>query len=350
MTTRADVVIDADVLGRQRTGDETYVHHLLSELGALDTGLSISAVTRRADLVPNGVGATVLPVRSTVARLAWRLPVALRRMAPSVAHFQYVVPPAYRGRAVVTVHDLSYELLPELEDRFDGWALRRLVPLSIRRAARVMTVSEWSKGDIVARYGVDPERVVVTPNGVDPEFRPDGERPDLDPYLLFVGALRARKDPVTALEALALLPDDLQLVMVGPPKGEQDRVTAAIERLGLGGRVRILGHVSRRRLAALYRGALCLVLPSLYEGFALPVVEAMASGTPVVSTTAGAIPEIAGDAALLVAPRQPGALAEAVRSALGQRPILAARGLERARRYSWPALAASTLEVYRDLV
>ena len=345
-----DVVIDADVLGRQRTGDETYVHNLLSQLGSLDTGLRIHATTRRADLVPEGIVPEVLPVRSQAARLGWRLAARLHRLGASVAHFQYIVPPAYRGRSVVTVHDLSYTLLPELEDRVDGWVLRRLVPPSLRRAARVLTVSQWSKADIVHRYGIDPDHVVVTHNGVDPVFSPEGDRPDLDPYLLFVGALRPRKDPVTALEALALLPSDLDLVMVGPAKGEEGRVREAVERLGLGRRVRLLGHVDRSRLAALYRGAVCFVLPSLYEGFALPVVEAMASGTPVISTTVGAIPEIAGDAAVLVAPRDPGALADGVQLAMKERDDLVARGRERARDFTWAASAGATLEVYRDLL
>jgi glycosyltransferase involved in cell wall biosynthesis len=310
----------------------------------------VGATARRADLVPPGISPAVLMGRNPAARLLWRLPTKMRHLRPRVAHFQYIVPPAYRGRAVVTVHDLSYELLPELEDRVDGWALRRLVPPSVRRAAKVFTVSEWTKADLVRRYQIDPERVVVTPNGVDPRFRPEGETPDLEPYVLFVGALRARKDPVTALEAMARLPSDLHLMMVGPPKGEERHVEATVERLGLGTRVHVLGHVSQRALAALYRGAQCLMLPSRYEGFALPVVEAMASGTPVVSTTVGAIPEIAGDAAVLVPPRDPVALAEAVVLAMKERCDLVTRGLERAREFTWEALARSTAAVYRELV
>ena len=347
---RTDVVIDADVLGRQRTGDETYVHNLLAQLGSLDTGLRIRAVARHAELVPDGVVPDVLPVRSYARPLGLASAVATAPDQAGARTLPVHRAPAYRGEAVVTVHDLSYELLPDLEDRVDGRALRRLVPPSLRRAARVLTVSEWTKADLVARYGLDPDRVVVTPNGVDPIFTPDGERPHGPPYLLVVGALRARKDPVTALEALALLPADLHMVMVGPAKGELPRVHNAIARLGLGPRVSLRGHVSRPELAALFRGARCLVMPSRYEGFALPVVEAMASGTPVVATTAGAIPEIAGEAAVLVAPRDPGAVAVAVHEAQRRRDELVARGLERARRYTWEAMARSTLQVYRALV
>lgn len=358
------VVVDADVLGRHRTGDETYVSNLLHAMSRLPRSIDLTAVVRRAADLPGDVQAVELPVRSQASRLGWRLPLLLTRLGPCLAHFQYVIPPAYRGPAVVTVHDLSFDRYPELEDRFDGAALRSLVPRSIRRACAVLTVSTWTKADIVHRYGVPPEKVVVTHNGVDPMFKPlaeleaDGAHdvnlawhgdPLERPYLLFVGAIRPRKDPVTALEALAMLDEDMRLVMVGPPKKEIDRVLLAVERLGLGGRVALLGYVPRPRLAALYRNAACLVLPSLYEGFGLPVVEAMASGTPVVASQVGAIPEVAGDAAVLVPPRDPVALAEGVRCALARRDELVRMGLERASSFTWEALARRTLQVYQDV-
>ncbi|HLI74755.1 MAG TPA: glycosyltransferase family 1 protein [Acidimicrobiales bacterium] len=353
-----DVVVDADVLGRQRTGDETYVRHLLTGLAALGSGLDIRAVARRAEVVPGGVLPEVLPVRSYAARLAWGMPRCLSRLAPSVAHFQYVIPPAYRGAAVVTVHDLSFLLMPELEDRVDGWVLRTLVPRSMRRAARVLTVSQWTKRDIVERYGIAPERIVVTPNGVDPAFSPGRRSTDRGSgshhadrrYLLFVGALRPRKDPLGMLEAFALLPAELRLVMVGPDKGDLPKVRATIDRLGLAERVELRGHVEPAELVSLYRGAACVVLPSRYEGFGLPVLEAMACGAPVVTTTAGALPEVAGDAALVVPPGEPGALAEGVRRALFDREALIQRGLERARQFSWEETARLTLEVYREVI
>lgn len=340
------VVVDGDVLGRNRTGDETYVRELLSGLARLDTGLDLRCVARRADLVPPGITPAVLPVRSRTARLAWGLPVLLRRESAALAHFQYIVPPAYRGRAVVTVHDLSYELLPQLEDRSAGVVLRRLVPPSVRRAAVVLTVSEWTKRDLTRLYGLDPDRVVVTYNGVDPDFTPDGPRPSGRPYLLFVGALRSRKDPVSAVDALARLGGDLRMVMVGPPRGEERAVAEAVARHGLASRVELRGHVGRAELAALYRGAQCLVLPTRFEGFGLPIVEAMASGTPVVSTTAGAVPEIAGEAAVLVAPGDPAALAAGIRRAVAERDRLVEAGLQRARRFSWQRLAETTLGAY----
>jgi glycosyltransferase involved in cell wall biosynthesis len=348
--TAPDVIVDADVLGRQRTGDETYIRQLLTGLSKLDAGLEIHAVTRDAALVPEGITPEVLPVGRYAARLAWHLPRRLRSLRPGLAHFQYVIPPTYGGLSVLTVHDISYDVRPELEDRAAGFVLRRLVPRSLNRAARILTGSEWTKADLVRRYQLDPARVVVTPYGVDGTFSPHGPRPKRAPYILFVGALRSRKDPVTALEALARLPSEMQLVMIGPPRGEAERVQATISRLDLERRVEVLGHVSQAELTAYYRGAQCFVLPSLYEGFGLPVVEAMASGTPVVSTAVSAIPEVAEGAAILVPTRDPVALADGVLRAIGERDRLVAAGLERAKRYSWSEMCRRTLEVYRELL
>ena len=343
------VVIDADVLGRRRGGDETYVANLLRELAPVADRERLAAVARRPGLVPEGIEEIVLPARSQIARMAYGLPRALRRLRPALAHFNYVVPPAYRGPAVVTVHDLSFERHPGLMRPRDLLFFRTLVPRSARRADRVLAVSERTKQDLVERYGIAEDRIVVTPNGVDPIFRPDGGATDRSPYALFVGGIQPRKDPLGAIEALGLLNGDLKLVLVGAEKRGGDQVRAAVRRLGLGSRVEFAGHVEPEELAALYRGAACLVFPSRYEGFGLPVLEAMASGTPVVAAATGALPEIAGDAAVLVEPGDPAALAGGIEQALADRERLVAAGLERASRFKWADTARRTLDVYREL-
>src|SRR6266487_372816 len=250
------VVIDADVLGRRRTGDESYVSALLAELAKLHQGLRLAAVTRRPELVPEGVEPVRLDARSQVLRMSLGLPRLLHRLTPRLAHFQHVVTLGCPCPAVVTVHDLSFERHPELMSRRDRLVFRTMVPRSVRRAARVLAVSEWTKRD----------------------------------------------------------------------------------------------HVEKQELAELYRGAACLVFPSRYEGFGLPVVEAMASGTPVVATAVGSIPEVAGDAAVLVEPGNPVALAGGIERALADREGLVYAGLERVKRYSWAETARRTLDVYRELV
>jgi glycosyltransferase involved in cell wall biosynthesis len=344
------VVLDADVLGRQRTGDESYVTALLAELARLDHGLRLAAVTRRPELVPGGIEPIQLQARSQILRMGFGLPRLLRRLQPRLAHFQHVVPPRCPCPAVVTVHDLSFERHPELMGRRDRLIFRTMVPRSVRQAARVLAVSEWTKSDLVEHYDIPEDKVIVTPNGVDPVFTPAGERRDGEPYALFVGTLQPRKDPLAALEAVALLGDGLRLVLVGPDKGLGVEARRVASELGLNGRVEFAGHVEKQQLAELYRGAACLVFPSRYEGFGLPVVEAMASGTPVVAAASGSIPEVAGNAAVLVEPGDPVALAGGIERALADRERLVEAGLERAKRYSWSETARRTLDVYRELL
>jgi glycosyltransferase involved in cell wall biosynthesis len=341
------VLVDADVLGRRRTGDETYVAELLRELPAFADGLRLAAVTRRPELVPEGVEAVELRARSQPLRMAARLPLLLRRVRPALAHFLHVVPPAWRGPSVLTVQDLSFELFPELMGPVDRFWFRTFVPRSARRATRVLTGSEWTKRDLVERYRVDPDHVVVTPYGVDPGFSPDGPRWDGSPYALFVGSLQPRKDPLAAVEALARTNGELRLLLAGPDRGLGAEVERTAARLGLTGRVERVGHVEREQLATLYRSASCLVFPSRYEGFGLPVLEAMASGTPVVATPSSSIPEVAGDAAVLVERDELGA---GIERALAERERLVEAGLARAARFSWAETARRTAEVYRELL
>jgi glycosyltransferase involved in cell wall biosynthesis len=345
------VAFDADTLGRERTGDESYAENLLRELGTFADDVRIAAVTRHPERVPPGIEAIELKVRSQVARMAVGLPRLLRRIRPALGHFLYVVPPLWRGPAVVTVHDLSFERQPELMTPRDRVLFRTFVPRSARRADRVFTPSELTKRDLIELYELPEEKVVVTPNGVDPAYGPNGSHEASGrPYILLVGAIQPRKDPLTALEALTRLDPELRLVFAGPEKQGGTEVREAIARLGLERRVELLGHVEKPTLAGLYRGAACVMLPSRYEGFGLPLVEAMASGTPVVATLAGSIPEVAADAAVLVEPGDPVALAEGVERALADRETLVAAGFERARAFSWPATARVTLDVYRELV
>jgi glycosyltransferase involved in cell wall biosynthesis len=325
------VAIDADVLGRRRTGDETHVGNLLRELGRQNDGLRLVALTRRPDLVPDGIEPLLVPARSQELRMAVTVPLALRRLRPQLVHFQHVLPPFRPGRAIVTVHDLSFERQPELMGRLDRAVFRTLVPRSVAHADRVLAVSERTKRDLVEVYGVAPAKVVVTPNGVDPRFTPgDGG----GGFALYVGAIQARKDPLAALDAAQ--DAGLPLVVVGPEKDP----ALAVELRRRGADVR--GYVGDDELADLYRRAAALVFPSRYEGFGLPVLEALASGTPVVASDDAAIREVAGDAAIY------GELAAGLRLAVAERARFSAAGVSRARQFSWAATAQRTLEVYRE--
>jgi glycosyltransferase involved in cell wall biosynthesis len=332
------VAFDADVLGRQRTGDETYTLNLLRELGPLTgaVGIRLVAITRRPDLVPEGVEPLELTVHSQELRMAWSLPRALRRLDADLVHTQYAIPIRSSCPVVVTVHDVSFARDPSLMGWKDRMVFGRVVPRAVRKAERVLTVSERTKADISELYGVPAERIVVTPNGVDAVFSPGSGMRD---YVLSVGAIQRRKNQLAALAAATSA--GLPLVVVGP---EKDATLAdELRRRG----ARLEGYVETERLADLYRGAACLVQSSRYEGFGLPVLEAMASGTPVVAVPDPALREVAGDAAVFA---DEDALADGIHRALAERERLVAAGLERARAFSWRAAADRTLAVYREIL
>jgi glycosyltransferase involved in cell wall biosynthesis len=332
------VVVDADVLGRRRTGDETYVLNLLRELAPLapEAGLRIAAVTRDTGLVPEGIEAVELGTGSQELRMVVTLPRLLRRLGAALGHFQYALPLRPPCPAVVTIHDLSFEREPSLMSRKDRFVFRKVVPRAARTAARVLTVSERTRRDLRELYGVPDEKIVVTPNGVDPAFSPGGGHRD---YVLVVGAVQERKNPLAALAAADAA--GLPLVVAGPAKDET--LARELERRG----ARVTGYVEQEELVHLYRGAACLVQASRYEGFGLPVLEAMACGTPVVAVPEPALREVAGDAVVWAEEHE---LCDGIRRAVSDRERLVAAGLDRARLFSWREAAMRTLDVYREVL
>ncbi len=279
---------------------------------------------------------------ATVYRDAVWYPLVLPRRARE-ARVDVLHCPTFRGPLrppacplVVTVHDLAVLRHPET---FNLWTRQysRLCVSRVARAARlVIAVSEHTKRDVVELLGVTEERIRVVPNGVGEAFSPEGPAEDGD-YVLAVGTVEPRKNLARLSEATRRLGVELRVVGA---KG-----WGHVE---LGAGVRRLGRVSDDELARLYRGARCLAYPSLYEGFGIPILEAMASGTPVVTSRGGATEEVAGAAAILVDPRDTAAIAAGIDEAAARRAELVPAGLERAREFSWAVTARRTVEAYRE--
>jgi len=328
------ILVDADVLGRNRTGDETYVRELLRALPDAAPDLRIAALTRDASLVPDGIEPIVLRARSQELRMAVLVPRLLRQLRPRLAHFVHSLPLWSPGPAVLTVQDLSWERDPSVFGWWDLATFKVFVRTSVNRARHVFAISERTKRDLVELYKTPPEKITVTPLAPDPEFRPAAEH---DSFLLFVSAIEPRKQPLEAIDAANAV--GRPLVVVGPKKDAD--LVAELERRGAD----VRGYVSKDELVRLYQAAACLVFPSRYEGFGLPVVEAMACGTPVVAAPEPALQEVAGDAAVFSHD-----LADGVRTALAERERLSAAGLERAKAFTWSETARLTADVYRRIL
>jgi len=330
------IVIDADFLGRNRTGDETYVASLLRELPRVAPDLHFAALTRRPDLVPDGVEPIHLPARLQELRMAVRAPLLLRRLRPKLAHFVHALPVALPCPAVLTVQDLSFERDTALMGRRETAIFRLTVPRSARRAARVLAISQRTKDDLVELYRLPPRQIVVTPLAADPEFVPGGARDD---YVLLVGSIEARKRPLLAAEAANAV--GRTLVVAGP---ERDPALAS-ELRAHGADLR--GFVSKDELVELYQRAAAVLVPTSYEGFGLTAAEAMASGAPVVATPDPAVREVGGDAIAYAEPAQFGTVLAAV---LADPEPWSRAGLERAKKFSWRHTAELTVAVYRELL
>jgi glycosyltransferase involved in cell wall biosynthesis len=328
------VIVDADVLGRRRTGDETYVEQLLRALPSVAEDLRIAAIARDATLVPDGVEPIVLQARSQELRMSVGVPRLLHRLRPALAHFVHSLPLRCPAPAVLTVQDLSWERDPSVFGFWDLLTFKIFVRRSVRRARHVFAISQRTKRDLIELYRTPAAKITVTPLAPDPAFRPAQEH---DSFLLFVSAIEPRKQPLAAIDAANAV--GRKLVVVGPPKDAD--LAAELTRRGAD----VRGYVPKDELVRLYQSAACLVFPSRYEGFGLPVVEAMACGTPVVAAPEPALEEVAGGAAIFTDD-----LAEGVRRALAERERLSAAGLDRAKAFSWRETARLTADVYRRML
>ncbi|HET8521752.1 MAG TPA: glycosyltransferase family 1 protein, partial [Thermomicrobiales bacterium] len=309
-----------------------------------------------------------VPTERPEMRLVWEhllLPVASRRARVDLVHGPVnVIPRGLPGPSVVTIHDLAFLQWPEQIPRRRYRYLARELSASAKRATRILAVSEATKRDIVDQLGIDPGKIVCTPLGVDARFQPvSGDALNefraargLDrPYILSVATLEPRKNLPRLLDAYAIVAERLphDLVLVGPEGWLTTTIHERLQRPALADRVRVTGFVPDAELPAWYSGAELFAYPSLYEGFGLPPLEAMACGTPVLTSTSSSLPEVVGDAAIVVDPTETEAIAEGLLRGLTDQTLtdeLRRRGPRRAARFTWERTAALTVAAYREAV
>ncbi len=356
-------LIDGHMLGARETGNETYVRGLLYGLDAIQRPQAVALGP--AGACPGRHTAVHLSGSSNLRRLLAELPALARRVGAQVIHSTYAAPPATDRARVVTIHDLSFVGHPAWFGARDRAVLNSGVRWAARHAERIVVPSRDTRADVLALPGVSADRVAVIAEGVEPRFRPlttAEVAPALErfalarPYVLAVGNLQPRKNLLRLLEAWGALvganaTGEHLLVLAGGIRGRRADVARKVARLRLQDRVRTTGYVAEADLPALYCGASVFVCPSLHEGFGLPVLEAMAAGTPVACSRVTALPETAGNAAAFFDPFDTDDIAAVLVALLDHaemRDKLRTRGLARARGFTWQDCAERTCEVYDE--
>ena len=365
------VAIDARKL--HDFGIGTYIRNLLRQLARIDRETDYVLLSPQTDLdIAAQLGPnfrTVLePSPNYSLREQIHVPWVLRRERPDVFHApHYVLPPAVPCRSVVTIHDCIHLMFPQYLPNKAAYAYARVsMWAAVKRSNCILTVSEASKRDILHFFNVAPEKIVVVYNAIDDHFwltPPEEEvarvreRYQLDhQFVLYVGNIKPHKNLVRLIEAFDELrrsgPEELKLLIIGDEISKLPSLRRAVHRHKLHKHVRFLGYVSDGTLRILYRLASLFVFPSLYEGFGLPPLEAMASGTPVVTSNQSSLPEVTGDAAVLVDPYDVSSIVDGMRRVLTD-PVLAAnlrrRGPERAREFSWARSVQKIRAVYEQV-
>lgn len=366
------ITLDVSAAVHRRAGLGRYAESLTRALIATDPGRYALFYNRERGIEPLA-GLEHLPTRTVaLGYKPWRMLVWLGQLArlgfdrlvPNAGLFhatEHLLLPLRSIPTVLTVHDLIFRHLPEHHKPLNRWYLNLTLPLYCRRASHIIAVSDCTRRDLAAAYGLPPEKITVIHEAADPRFRP--QPPDLvddvrtrydlpDRYLLFVSTIEPRKNLIRLLEAFEIvhaegLTDGL--VIVGKRGWLYGDFFARLEMSPVRDAVLLPGYVPDEDLPAIYTGAQAFVLPSLYEGFGLPALEAMACGAPVACSNVSSLPEVAGNAALFFDPHDVSATVNVLRRLLGDaelREALRQRGLERAATFSWNRVAAETWAVY----
>jgi len=366
------IAIDAHSVGTGLGGNESYAINLIEALAEIDpTNEYTIYVTKPAarerfeNRWPNFSIRSTLP-HTPLIRIPLSLSRELRRNPVDVLHVQFTAPPFAPCPVVVSIHDLSFEHFPQTFKRRSRFQLRMTVRKSAREAEQILTLSEFVRNDVIKTYGISGDKITAIPLAAPDRFAPVHDQKELQrirqkygingDYILAVGAIQPRKNLPRLIEAYSFLRgvhsnDKLpRLVLVGKLAWLYEETLRRIEELGLGDLVILTGYVPEDDLPALYSGTKCFVYPSYFEGFGLPPLEAMKCGAPTVVGNRASLPEVVGDAAILVDPFEVGDLALAISRVISDedlRESLRTAGQQRAKLFSWKDTARKTLAVYQ---
>ena len=354
-------------------GIGTYIRNLLRQLARLDRQTEFVVLCRPEDhegLSSLGENFRVVTETSGNYSVAEQLkiPMALRREGVTLFHApHYVLPPLVRCRSVVTIHDCIHLMFPQyLPNRVALAYARTSIRLAARRATRVLTVSESSTRDILRFVDAEPGKIDVIYNAFDDRFGVEPCEEDVvrvrdryqlgDEFVLYAGNVKPHKNLERLIQAFNIVRkrglNHLKLVLIGDEISKYAALRRAVHHYQLHKYVRFLGYMPEETLAVMYRLAAVFVFPSLYEGFGLPPLEAMASGTPVVTSNLSSLPEVVGDAAMLVDPYDPQAIADGIKRVLTDERLrreLRTKGLARARQFSWETSVRRVREIYGQI-
>jgi glycosyltransferase involved in cell wall biosynthesis len=354
-------------------GIGTYIRNLLRQLARQDRQTEFVAFCRPEDRdTLASLGENFRPVVETAPNYSLaeqvRIPLAIRREGVTLFHApHYVLPPLVRCRSVVTIHDCIHLMFPQyLPNRLALEYARTSISFAARRATRVLTVSESSKRDILRFVETESDKIAVIYNAYDERFGVEPREEDVvrvreryqlhDEFVLYAGNVKPHKNLERLIVAFDLVRtrglDHLKLILIGDEISRYSALRRAVHQHQLHKYVRFLGYLPEETLAVMYRLAGLFVFPSLYEGFGLPPLEAMASGTPVVTSNVSSLPEVAGDAAILVDPHDPHAIADGIYRLLTDEQLrrdLRLKGLARARQFSWEESVRRVRAIYQEV-
>ncbi|HZE68733.1 MAG TPA: glycosyltransferase family 1 protein [Pyrinomonadaceae bacterium] len=369
------IAIDAHSVGAGLAGNESYATNLIEALAEIDPVNQYTlyvtkreAVDRFSNRWPNFTVRTTLP-HTPLIRIPLTLSAELRKNPVDILHVQFTSPPFAPCPVVVSIHDLSFEHLPQTFNRRSRTQLRLTVRRSARKAARIIALSEHARQDIISTYGISPESITAIPLAAPETFQPVTDTTELQrvrdiygiegDYILSVSSIQPRKNLGRLIASYSYLrrvrPNSKlpKLVLVGKRAWLYDETLRAIQDNGLLDSIIVTGYVPQGDLPALYSGAVCFVYPSYFEGFGLPPLEAMKCGVPVIVGNRTSLPEVVGDAGLLVDPFEVEALSSAIERLIDNpecRDDLRGKGLAQARKFDWRETARRTLAVYKEVV